>query len=227
LDIEKFNEQVKTEIIRETPITVKELQVHRCLAGYDGSNFNVEGTVENTGREPLEDVQLEVLYYDKDGNLAVAKRVPMHPEAIAFGETVDFQLNITVEEKFSYYNFRFVLPSDEKIPYSVSWPHILGKLLVHWVTAGHDGLRAEFQGSVENTVQAPLKDVQVQMFFFDDDDNLMRTEIATLSPETIAVGERAKFRLSFTTTQAKIIKLYNYIFILPSGQPIPFEVKEK
>jgi hypothetical protein len=157
-DIRKFGKQITTEIISETPVPGEELQVNRLLASFDGSDFIYEGSIENTGLVDLEEVQVEMLSYSYANiDNATTQRAPMQLGPIAVGKTVEFQCIFTIEEKFRFYNIRFVLPSGQEIPHSVSWQGSAGRLLVHWLTAVHSGYRAFFDGSVENTGQKNAK----------------------------------------------------------------------
>ena len=83
-DIEKSNELVKTEIVDETTIAGQKLQFHRWLVSYDGSNFILEGLVENTGQVTLEDIMLEIEYHADADNFTV-QRAPLLMKALTGG----------------------------------------------------------------------------------------------------------------------------------------------
>lgn len=111
-DIEEFNEKVDTEIT-ETPVP-QELRVDWIKGEYDGSRYLFEGSVENVGKIPLHDIQIELVSFDEDGKLMTTERVPLEPEIIAPGELAHFLLRFSQREKLRSYDYTFITVSGEK-----------------------------------------------------------------------------------------------------------------
>lgn len=114
VDIEKFNEQVRTET-SETPILKKELKVDWVRGWYSGYQYQFEGTVENTGKIPIRHLQVELLCYDSDGNLLTIESSPLDPDIIAAGEPAHFNLRVYLKGmRLKSYDYRFVTVSGEE-----------------------------------------------------------------------------------------------------------------
>ena len=111
IDIEKFNEQLTTEAI-ETPIQ-KALLVHWIRGEYVGQRYRLEGSVENVGKIPLNDIQVEFALLDEDGKFLATEKTTLDPEIINPGERAKWFLNFTVREKVRRYNYEFTTASGQ------------------------------------------------------------------------------------------------------------------
>jgi len=111
-DIERFNEQVDTEIT-ETPVP-GELLVDWIRAAYDGQRYEFEGSVENVGKIPLNNIEVEFTLLDEDGKFLVMERATLDPETIAPGEIAHFLHRINLREKIRRYDFTFITATGKK-----------------------------------------------------------------------------------------------------------------
>ncbi len=101
----------------EIPPEVKELLVLRINGWAETSTYWVEGTVKNVGTVPLNDVQLVVQFYDKDGTLVTTVRGPLEPKTIDVWKTAHCE--VQTQEKVNLikkYRYEFVLASGESVP---------------------------------------------------------------------------------------------------------------
>ena len=105
-DIERFNEQVDTEIT-ETPVP-GELLVDWIRAAYGGQRYEFEGSVENVGKIPLNNLEVEFTLLGEDGKFLVMERATLDPETIAPGERAHFLHRINLREKIRRYDFTFI-----------------------------------------------------------------------------------------------------------------------
>lgn len=112
IDIEKFNEQLDTEVT-ETPV-LGELLVDWIRAAYDGQRYEFEGSVENVGKITLNDIQVEFTLFDEDGKFLLTERTNVEPAIIAPGERAHFLLRVNLREKIRQYNHRFITASEEQ-----------------------------------------------------------------------------------------------------------------
>ncbi len=110
--IDEFNEQVKTEWT-ETPVP-GELLVRWIRAVYSGQRYDFEGSVENVGKIPLNNIEVEFTLFDEDGKFLVMERATLDPETIAPGEIAHFLHRIILREKIRRYDFTFITATGKK-----------------------------------------------------------------------------------------------------------------
>ncbi|MFC1893498.1 FxLYD domain-containing protein [Chloroflexota bacterium] len=96
---------------------VKELLIFNLKGWTSGSSYWVEGTVKNVGTVPLQGVQLEVEFYDKDGELVTTASGPTEPATIEVWKTAHCKAEaVGKAELIRRFHYRFVLPSGEQVP---------------------------------------------------------------------------------------------------------------
>jgi len=111
--IDEFNEQVKTDWT-ETPVP-KELRVQWVKGEYSGYKYHLEGSVENIGKIPINDIQVEFVLFDSDDNLLATERAPVEPETIAPGKLGQFNLWVYLKGlQLRSYNYRFITATGEE-----------------------------------------------------------------------------------------------------------------
>ena len=99
------------------PPEVKMLLI--SASGYvSGSQYEINGTVLNKGNVTLHDILVEVLSYDKNGNLVRTDTTPLEPSTLPPDEKAHFWFRILdSRHQIKNYSLRFVLPSGEEIRY--------------------------------------------------------------------------------------------------------------
>jgi len=96
---------------------VKELLILHMEGWVSGSSYWVEGTVKNVGTVPLHEVQLKVLFYDKDGAVVATVSGPIEPSTIDVWETAHCKVKMEGKiELIKSFRYGFALPSGEPVP---------------------------------------------------------------------------------------------------------------
>ena len=126
LSIEKTGETETRKIVSEVSVIASKLKVN-WISGYTmGYGFRVEGSVNNIGILPLENILFEVNYYDTGGNLITTDNMTLSPATINVGESCKFVLDVDGfylhssdpkegKVSFGFYTYRFLLPSGKQI----------------------------------------------------------------------------------------------------------------
>ncbi|MFC2001300.1 FxLYD domain-containing protein [Chloroflexota bacterium] len=127
LGIQKLDDNTTVETIYEEPIIGKGLRVNRIIGESTGGySLRVQGTVENIGCVPLENVIIEVKTFDVNDNWVRTDNTTLTPSKINVYENAKFLLEIEqmlagkeVREGgrsiLGRYTYRFLLPSEEEL----------------------------------------------------------------------------------------------------------------
>lgn len=109
IEIEKSNEKMDTEIT-ETPIQ-QVILLNWVKVEYAGIAYYFEGSIENVGKVPLKDIQVEFSLFDEDEMFAASERISIEPEIIAVGERAHFRAKVDYREKIRSYYCDFIAAS--------------------------------------------------------------------------------------------------------------------
>ena len=109
IDIEKSDAKIETETA-EKPVE-QVILLHWVKVEYVGQEYHFEGSIENVGRVPLKDIQVEFSLFDEDNNFAASERVPVEPEIIAVGERAHLRSKVNYREKIRNYYCDFIAAS--------------------------------------------------------------------------------------------------------------------
>ena len=112
MGIEKFNEKLTTEVI-ETLIQ-KALFVHWIRGEYIGSEYLLEGSVENVGELPLENIQVKFSLFAEGLKLLETKTTTLEPEIINPGERGRYFFRFYLREEARSYLYLFTTASGQR-----------------------------------------------------------------------------------------------------------------
>lgn len=96
------------------------------------------------------------------------------------------------------------------------------KMLLVSASGYVSGTQYELNGTALNRGNVTLHDVQVEVLFYDENDNLVRTDTTPLEPSALPPDEKAHFWLRILDSRHQI-KSYSLRFVLPSGEEIRYE----
>ena len=119
LVIDKFNIKTDTQV-SETRLW-PELLVNYVIVYYEGYFCTFEGGVTNSGKIPVEVVQVEISLYDADRNFVAKQITTLDPSTIEPGEKAYFALQWKQEKAYRLktYGFSFISASGERIHFEV------------------------------------------------------------------------------------------------------------
>ena len=176
-------------------------------ATYEGNGewtFEILGAVKDTGPSSTEVCETTAGYW-----------VEQHSQEVT---TYELRLTAVFYEKTKIIELLDIEKSNEQVNTEITETPILREeLKVLSMNAEYSGYIYRFEGSVENTGKIPLISLEVELYGYDTDDNLMAQERAPLYPEVINPGELGHFLLQ-VYLKGKHIRSYTYTFITPSGE---------
>jgi len=191
--------------------------------GYEKTQFNAD-----TGKATYEGNREWTFLLSGSGRLEWSQPLAQNVEAVEKTPgnwveqrsikvtTYELTLTATYSEETENLEIIDIEKSNEKMATEIAETPIQQVILLDWVKVEYAGIAYYFEGSIENTGQAPLKDIQVEFSLFDEDGKFAASERISIEPEIIAVGESAHFRAK--VDYRKKIRTYYCDFIAASGR---------
>lgn len=117
ISVEKQNEQVTTET-SDTRILRQEIKLKWLNVWGSAHQGEVEGSIENIGKIPIDGLLIEIILFDEDGNIKIIEEYKISPDPIPPGELGKFREKFSTTGKhFQSYNYRFVLETGQTFEY--------------------------------------------------------------------------------------------------------------
>lgn len=202
-----------SETFQELPISVARTSEIYCF-------FKISNAPENT------QVRAEWLRIKGESKLVVGE------ESLTTSGTYYIELHhpeMETEWFIGDYEVKLYLNGEEKATVSFALIADVKELAIDWIHGFRSALSYWVEGTVINVGTVPLVDVQLEIAFFNEDGELIRTIDTPIKPDnpvsgfetTMLPGQSAHFKVEFS--QAGGLKSYRYGFYLPTGEEIPLK----